>query len=147
MDYLVRYGHYLGFMVLFAALVASHLALAGRPTGHDLRRAATLDNVFLAAAVVVLVTGLAQLSGHGFGKQASWYMSNGVFHAKLTLFLLVLLSAVPVSIAVRRRRAGDAEEVSVPRHVRMIQRFQMLAVLALPVLGLLLARGVGARAS
>jgi putative membrane protein len=145
MDYVIRYGHFLGFMVLFACLVASHLMTSKSLSGRQARTLARLDLIYGLSAVIVIITGVLMLSGYGFGKSAAFYMKNGLFHAKLTLFVIVVgLSLWPTMFLWRHRRASDGVTITVPKSVIMLQRFQLLALLILPLLGILIARGVGA---
>ena len=146
MDYLVRYGHYLGFLVLFASLVAEHLLTARTIDGRQARRLARIDAIYGLSALIVIVTGVLLMTGHGFGKGLDYYLKNGVFHAKVTVFVLIAaLSLRPTLFFLRHRRAADGETIDVPRAVIMLQRVQLLLVPILPLLGLLMARGVGFR--
>lgn len=146
MDYLIRYAHFIGFMVLFASLVAEHLLTARTMNGRQLRTVARIDAIYGFSAALVLITGVLMLTGYGFGKGAQYYLKNGVFHAKLTLFVVVaLLSIRPTMFFLRNRKQPDDMMIEVPRAIVMLQRFQLLLVLAIPLLGILVARGVGAR--
>jgi putative membrane protein len=144
MDYLIRYGHYLGFLLVFAGLVSAHLLVAPSLGGRALRKLANVDLVYLIGAVLVLGTMMAMLVGLGFGKGPKWYMQNGIFHAKLSLFVVVLLLSLGTSLFFQRnRKHADDAQVALPKRIKHIQRLQLLLVLVLPFLGLLLARGVG----
>lgn len=144
MDYVIRYGHYLAFLVLFASLVSEHLLTARTIDGRQARKLARIDMIYGVSAVLVIITGLLLVVGHGFGKGLDYYLKNGLFHAKVTVFVLIAgLSVWPTMFFLRHRHAADAEVISVPRAVVMLQRVQLLLVLVLPLLGLLLARGVG----
>jgi putative membrane protein len=145
MDYLIRYAHFLGLMLLFATLVASHLLTARTISGRQARRLALLDRIAGLAVVLVLASGVLMVLGSGFGKGAAYYLHNGVFHAKATLFALVLALAVkPLLFFRRHARTEDAASIAVPGAIIMLQRIQLLILLVLPLLGLLMARGVGA---
>lgn len=145
MDYLIRYAHYLGFLALFAALTAEHLLTARTIDGKRARMLARLDAIYGLGALLVLAAGLAMVFGYGFGKGATYYLHNGVFHLKVTLFvLLCLLSLKQTFFFLRHRRAEDNATIEVPRAIIMLQRVQLLVVLAMPLLGILITRGVGA---
>lgn len=146
MDYVIRYAHYLAFMALFAALTAEHLLTARTIDGKRARMLARLDAIYGVSALVVLAIGLLMMFGYGFGKGASYYLQNGVFHLKATLFVVLgLLSLKQTFFFLRHRRAPDSATIEVPRAIIMLQRVQLLVVLALPLLGILITRGVGAR--
>lgn len=148
MDYLIRYGHYLGFLVLFASLTAEHLLTARSIDGRQARKLARIDAIYGLSALVVIVTASLLFSGYGFGKSTALYLTNGLFHAKLTIFVLIgILSFKPTLFFLRHRNAPDGVTISVPRSIIMLQRVQLLLVLVLPLLGLLMARGIGFRVS
>lgn len=145
MDYIIRYAHFLSLMVLFASLVAEHLLTARTITGRQARTLARLDLIYGIAALVVLSTGALLFSGFGFGKGANYYLTNGLFHAKVTLFVVVgLLSIKSTLFFLRHRRADDAATIEVPRSIILFQRVQLFIVMVLPLFGLLIARGIGA---
>ena len=145
MDYLIRYAHHVGFLLLFAALTAEHLLTARTIDGKRARLLAKIDALVGLGAVIVLVAGIAMLLGHGFGKGATYYLKNGVFHLKATLFVLaVLLSLKQTFFFLRHRLAEDSTTIEVPRSIIMLQRMQLLIILVLPLLGILITRGVGA---
>lgn len=142
MDHLIRYAHFLGFMVLFAALTAEHLLTQRSIDGRRARLLARVDGIYGVGALVTLAAGLAMLFGLGFGKGTAFYLQNGVFHLKLTLFVLVaLLSLRQTVFFVRHRSAVDGAVIEVPRGIIMLQRVQLLLLLVIPLLGVLIARG------
>ena len=146
MDYVIRYAHYLAFMTLFAALTAEHLLTARTIDGKRARMLARLDAIYGVSALIVLGVGLLMMFGYGFGKGASYYLHNGMFHLKSTLFVLLgLLSLKQTFFFLRHRRAEDSATIEVPRAIIILQRVQLLVVLAMPLLGILITRGVGAR--
>ena len=146
MDYLIRYGHYLAFLVMVASLVAEHQLTARTIDGREARKLARIDMIYGLSAALVILTGVLLVFGYGFGKGYEYYLKNGLFHAKVTVFVLIAaLSLAPTLFFLRHRRAGDQDSISVPRSVIMLQRVQLLLVLLLPLLGLLLARGIGSR--
>ena len=147
MDYVIRYGHYLGFLVLFASLLAQHLLTARSIDGRQARKLARIDALYGLSALVVIITAVLMFSGYGFGKGAALYLKNGIFHAKATLFIIIVaLSLKPTLFFLRHRHAADDAAIAVPRSIIMLQRVQLLLVLVLPLLGLLMARGLGFRA-
>lgn len=79
--------HYVGFMFLFAALVAQHLALNDAPGKRRRRRIHHLNGIALGMWVLSLGTGLilwlVVLSVESYAR-------NGLFHWKLLLFSLLL---------------------------------------------------------
>lgn len=146
MDLIIRYGHFLGLLVLFAALTAEHLLTSRTIDGARARLLARLDAIYGVAAVLVLATGLAMV--FGVGKGSAFYLKNGLFHLKLTLFVVIaLLSLKPTFFFLRHRRAEPTAVIEVPRSVVILQRAQLALVLVMPLLAVLIARGVGLRSA
>lgn len=143
LESLVRAAHFIGIMVLYAALLAAHLSTARSMPRRLVRRVATLDLVCGLAAAVVLATGLLQW--FAVGKPAAYYTGNGLFHGKLTLFVVAGLLAIKPACFWRRHRAGDPDDaVAVPGSIKGLQGAQLLVLILLPILASLIARGIGA---
>ncbi len=142
---IVAYLHYLGFMVLFAALTAEHLLIKGALDVQRLRRVAVVDLVYGVAAAAVLVTGLTKLFVLG---DPTYYGQNYFFHIKMTLFAVAaVLSLGPTICVLRLRRAhrdsdGDVE-VTLPRFVTHVIRAELLAIVLMPLFAAGMARGYG----
>ena len=141
-EILVRYLHFASILVLASALVSEHLLLSGSVTRAQLKRVRRLDAIYGIAAIVVFVTGLLQWVH--VGKPAMFYTKNWIFHLKLTAFVLVaFLSIYPTVFFIRNRSGSDNEEVQIPKSVIMTIRLEMLLLFILPLLAVLIARGVG----
>src|SRR5690606_25630239 len=113
----------------------------------DLPRARSLlitDLAYGACAGVVLLTGGARL---WLEKGLDYYLNNGLFLAKLGLFLLVgLLSSLPTLVFLNWRyelKAGRVPTVSPQqaRRVIWIIRLELLLLMCIPLLAVLMARG------
>ncbi|MDH1265037.1 DUF2214 family protein [Pseudomonas sp. GD03944] len=146
-DAIVAYLHYLSIFLLFALLTLEH-QLFKPPL--DLARARSLMRIDMAyglCAGLVLATGAARVMG--FGKGVGYYMGNGVFHAKVGLFILVgLLSIIPTVVFLKWRaglKAGQAPQISPAQGklVTMTIRLELLLLLIIPLLATLMARGFG----
>ena len=144
---IAAYLHYLSIFLLFALLTLEH-GLFKQPL--DLQRARRLlriDAAYGASAGLVLVTGAVRAVW--FGKGLDYYLHNGLFHAKLGLFVLIgLLSILPTKLFLGWRgalKAGQLPQLSAPRGrlVTLVIRLELLLLLILPLLAALLARGFG----
>jgi putative membrane protein len=136
--------HYLGAMVLMACLVAEHLLLKPELDAPRARTLARIDALYGLSAIVQLGSGLARLYSE---KGTAFYLSNPLFHAKLTVFVLLgLLSIYPTLRYMAWRRAAQHSGVLMPaeyRRVIMLVRVQLLLLLCIPLLASLMARGIG----
>ncbi|MEI8595362.1 DUF2214 family protein [Photobacterium sp. Hal280] len=91
-EVVIRYFHFIGIFALFSVLVVEHMLIKRRLTAEEMHRLARWDAVYGIAAVVVLLAGLALW--FLVGKPADFYTANPVFHAKVTLFLIVAALSV-----------------------------------------------------
>ena len=140
---LVTYFHFIGIMLLFAALVAQHLLFLPSATPRQIKRLFVIDGIYGGAAGLVLVTGLLKV--FWVGKPAVYYAHNGLFHAKVTLFVVVaLLSIYPTLQFLKAHRAARllpaTALVELPLRIRLIQRLELAAVMLLPLLAVFMAR-------
>ncbi|MBN3035636.1 MAG: DUF2214 family protein [Bacteroidales bacterium] len=99
------------------------------------------------AAIIVLATGLLRF--FLFGKGAEYYLGNGLFHVKITLFVLIgLLSIFPTRkfLIWRRQLRNNAEpdynSESLKRTL-MIIRIELLLTALIPFLAVMMSRGYG----
>lgn len=137
---LTRYGHFLGILAIAASLVAEHLLIAPTLTRREIRRLAIVDGIYGAGALLALGCGL--LLWFGVGKPAEYYTANGLFHVKVTLFVIMgVLSLWPTMFFLREGKGDPDEAVAVPKRLVMFLRIELLIVFILPLLGSLVAWG------
>jgi putative membrane protein len=141
--------HYLALGVGLGSVVTRGLRLRDlRRDPADARALAGLlaaDSLWGVAAGLWLVTGLVRLLA-GLDKATIFYMRNGFFHLKMTLFLLVFaLEILPMVTFIKWRAAARRGAVPVAatplgRLVR-INDVEVALVLLLPFVAALMARG------
>jgi len=138
----IRYIHFLSIFTLFSCAVCEHLLLAKQNTRAELKRISIIDAVYGLAALIVLTTGL--LMWFSVGKPAEFYTSNGVFHAKLLIFvIIVILSLYPTFFFIRESKGNPDERVDIPKKVIMFVRIELLLLCIMPLLATLMSRGIG----
>ena len=138
--------HYLGIMALAATLVAQVFTLRGDVSREAVQRLARVDLLYGMAAVLVLATGLLRLTT-AYGRGPAFFMQNGVFHLKVTLFVIVaLLSIVPTVRFLRwRRSALRAGQPALPaaedfRGTRRLVMAELHILFLIPFLAALMVR-------
>lgn len=147
LEALLAYAHFLAILTL-VVFISSEAALCRVDwmNAKVVERLAVVDRVYGIAAGAVLLTGVAR-TWWGV-KGTSWYWTNPLLHAKVTLFILVgLLSIKPTIMFIRWRRAlratgalpSDAE-VKAARKWVMVQA-HLIAII--PLFAVFLARGFG----
>lgn len=146
MEILIPYLHYIAIMALMGALTAEHLLLKPGISGSQIKSLAGIDLVYGIAAIVVLTTGL--LRWFVYGKGSEFYLSNPLFHIKLTLFVVLgVISIFPTIrfLKWRKQVKSGAEPVVDAKSVKrmlMYIRIELLIVALMPLLAVMIARGV-----
>ena len=101
------------------------------------KRLARLDLIYGITAVVLLATGLARLY---FGvKGLSWYVSQPLFHVKMTLFVLMGLLSIKPTLTFRRWLKALNQTGALPgeAEVRSTRRWVMVQSHILPVVAVI----------
>jgi putative membrane protein len=139
--------HYIGILLLFAFLMAETLLWRSGIDGPTMRRLLKLDAGVGLAALAVLISGVARAGWTEKGW--AFYAANPWFHAKVSLFVLVaLLSLYPTVTFLRWRRtlAGGGVPPVDERQFQRVRRVlgaELHLMLLIPILAVLMARGVG----
>lgn len=147
MDIFITYLHYIGIMALMAALLTEHTLFNKHLDENRIKSLAVVDAIYGISAVVVLVSGL--LRWLVYEKGFDFYMQNPVFHTKLTLFvILAILSIYPTVMFLRfrkqlKRGSFEQPEKKVVKRIQLFLRIELLIMLIIPLLAVLMARGIG----
>lgn len=147
MQILIPYLHYISIMALMGSLISEHLILKPRLSAQQIRSLAGIDFVYGISAILVLVTGL--LRWFVYGKGSEFYLSNPLFHTKLTLFVILgVLSIFPtVKFLKWRKQVKKGEDPTIEektvKRLLMYIRIELLLVAVMPLLAVMIARGVG----
>ncbi len=144
MDILFRYLHFLSFILLCASLLAENILIRKSLTRRELGTLARVDALFGLSAMTALGAGL--LLWFVYGKGFAFYAKNPVFHAKLTLFLIVgLLSIRPTVFFLKQRKGNPSDAIAVPPGLINLIRIELAVALAIPLFAVMMAKGVGLR--
>lgn len=138
-EIIFRYIHFIGIMSLASCLVMQHLIIEKENTIAQLKKIAFIDIIYGISAVLTLIGGLALLLY--VGKGSEFYMTNYVFHIKLTIFIIILLLSIYPSMFYIKNKKKDITSVKMPKVIIMLVRVQLLLIFILPFLGALIARG------
>lgn len=138
---LFRYLHFIAIFVLAASLIIENMATARQLSSEDAHNLAKVDAVYGISALLVFLFGLALWLW--VGKPASFYSPNPLFRIKLGLFVLLLLLSIYPTVFYVRHRKTAAVTVEVPARLIWLLRIELLVLVAIPVLAVLMARGIG----
>jgi putative membrane protein len=119
---------------------------------HALRRGFAADTWWGIAALLWISTGLWRAIG-GFEKTPSYYWSNHVFYAKMSLLAFVLLLEIWPMVTLIRWRIAERRGTLPPaatlqvtgKRIARISDVQTLLIVCMVVAAVMLARGYGAR--
>ncbi len=140
-EILIRYLHFIGIFFLFSSLVVEHFLLQKNMSIQQFKKLAIVDAIYGANAAIVLIAGLSLW--FLAGKPASFYSSNGIFHLKLALFILIALLSITPTLFFLKNRQSNQKMITVPKNIILIVRIELLLLITLPLLASLMARGFG----
>lgn len=147
MEVVVVYLHYIGIIAIAVALVSELLHLEASENLAWVRHLAWVDFAYLAAAILVLVTGVLRLLW--YGKGPSFYLHNPFFYIKLALFVAIgLISIAPTRYMLRWRRDAIASILPPPEEVAHVRRYviaELAMFILIPLFAVLAARGIGSQ--
>ena len=137
----VRYLHFIGFIILSATLVGEHLLLSKEMDLKSFKKLAILDGVYGISALVTLSFGV--ILWLFVGKPSEFYSLNTLFHLKLTLFGLVAILSIFPTVYFLRHRKTKQQVIELPSYIINIVRLEIILVALIPLLAVLMARGIG----
>lgn len=147
--WLVAAAHLLALGIGLGAVWGRSRALRGSVVDSAaLRRALACDAWWGMAALLWLATGLWRAFG-GLEKGTAHYLANTAFHAKMGLFVLVVLLEVrPMITLTRWRRAlsrGTRLDTGAARGISRTSAVQALLIVGIVLAATAMARGLGLR--
>lgn len=147
--WLVAAAHLLALGIGLGAVWGRSRALRGAVLDNvAIRRALAADAWWGVAALLWLGTGVWRAFG-GLEKGTGYYLANTAFHAKMGLFLLVLLLEIrPMLTLMRWRRAlarGTRLDTESARAISRLSAVQALLIVGIVLAATAMARGLGLR--
>ena len=142
--------HLIALGLGLGAVIARGTALRESPSNAALRRAFRSDTTWGLAAALWIATGVWRMVA-GIEKLPAYYYTNPVFHAKMGLFVLVLvLELWPMITLMRWRRAFSSGESAerlmtrgAGRKIAVISHVEAFVVVAMVFVAVAMARGFG----
>ena len=145
----LAYAHLIAILT-WVVFIGSSAALTRSEwlNAASLARLARVDRLAAVGAMAVLVTGAARVA---WGvKGASWYFDQPLLWAKVALWLLMVAGGVSASRRIQAWQRSSANGGGLPpaADVAAVRKRLMAAshlMVVVPLLAVLLARGIGAR--
>jgi putative membrane protein len=137
--------HLLAFGIGLGAVSVRGRILRGPLDGAALSRLFLADNLWGLSGILFLGTGLWRLLG-GLEKGTDYYLHQPLFHAKMALFLLILVLEIrPAVLLLRWRgahRRGLPADTAAARGLARLSHIQAGVLLVMLVLATAIARGL-----
>jgi putative membrane protein len=144
LHWLVATLHLLGLPLGLGAVWARNRALRRARSATDLSRVFIADNLWGAAAVLWIATGLLRVFG-GIEKGAAYYLHDRAFYIKMTLLAVILLLEVwPMMALIRWRiqaRRGASIDLTIAPALARISAVQAGIVVLMVGAATAVARG------
>lgn len=139
---LVKYVHYLGILAVFSSLVGEHLLLEDRLSRKAIQRLSLVDAVYGVGALLTIGAGF--VLWFVVGKPAEFYSNGWIIYAKLIIFGIIgAISLIPTFYFLKERKGNPEEVIDIPKKMKMILRIELALIIIMPLLGALMATGVG----
>lgn len=144
---LVSFMHFIAAFIIFSALVAQHLLLAGPVDYIKAKKIRVLNVLYAVSATLILVVGF--LRAFYFEKGWDFYKTNGSFHGKVTFFvLLAALSIIPtIQFKKWSRVKTDRNQFVAPegevKKALLFVRIELVLLFVVLILASLMAKGIG----
>jgi putative membrane protein len=138
---LFRYLHFIAIIGFAGALIVENSAISRTITSEDSRNLAKVDAVYGVSAILVLLFGLVLWLW--VGKPSEFYSQNPLFLVKLGLFIVVGLLSISPTVFLFKHRKSEASSIAVPTLVIWSMRAELIVLLLIPILAILMARGIG----
>lgn len=139
---LVRYLHFIGLFLVVATVFAEVVLLKKVVKRSIIQTIFKIDGLYGLSAMIVLAAGF--YLWFGIGKPADYYSTNPIFHAKVTLFIIVgILSIWPTVFYFKNRKGEPEDDIAIPGYLRSILKIELFLLFCIPLLATLMAQGVG----
>ena len=138
----MTYLHFITIAGLFVVLFTEVILLKPKMTKSNLTLIARVDALYGLLSVLVLISGLLRL--FYYGKGSTYYLANGIFITKLSVFVCIgLLSTLPTVKFIKLRKE-KTEEVLIPQYdlIKKIIYLEIALLIAMPFLAVLMANGI-----
>ena len=138
----IRYLHFISVFTIVASLVGEHLLLKDQMTRKEIKRLSFIDGIYGLAVITLLIAGMTLW--FGVGKPAEFYSKNGVFHLKITLFVILgILSIFPTVFFAKARKGNQEELVDLPPRIKWFIRVELILLFIIPICASIMAKGIG----
>jgi putative membrane protein len=144
--WLIASIHLLALGIGLGAIFARARGLQTARREPRLRTIFLADNLWALSGILFLTTGLWRAFG-GLEKGATYYLNHPLFHAKLTLFVIVLLLEIWPMVTLlrwrRTKRRGERVNIAAAKNMARVSYVEAAMTIVIVFLATAIARGIG----
>ena len=142
LELIIRYLHFLAILLVFGSLLVEFVLMKQTLPKKMLKLIGKIDALYGLAILLLFGAGLSLW--FWVGKPAEFYSQNPIFILKFVLVCLVgILSIWPTIFFIKNQKGNDEDVVKIPSYIRKIILVDVVLLLVVPMLAVLMARGVG----
>ena len=146
MEILLAYLHFLSIILTGSFLVTELILCRSALTAEHVRLLPRLDVAFFVSALAALGTGALRL--FVYAKGFAFYLPNPAFQIKIGLYVAIAVMSIRPTMRFIRWSRALAADGSLPgaaevRAVRRIVHIELVLLALIPLMAVLMARGVG----
>lgn len=138
----VKYLHFVFLFLIVGSLFLELALVKPQLERAAIKRLSIIDNIYGIGSIGILAAGFTLW--FAVGKPAAFYTKNWIFHAKIGVFAVVgILSIIPTVFFAKNKKGNQEELVEVPKKIRTLIKLEILLLFIIPLLAVLMAKGVG----
>ena len=142
LELIIRYLHFLAILLVFGSLLVEIVLVKKTLPKKMLKLIGKIDALYGLA--ILLLFGAGLYLWFWVGKPAEFYSQNPIFILKFVLVCLVgILSIWPTIFFIKNQKGNYEDVVKIPSYIRKIILVEVVLLLVVPMLAVLMARGVG----
>ena len=142
LELIIRYLHFLAILLVFGSLLVEFVLMKQTLPKKMFKLIGKIDALYGLAILLLFGAGLSLW--FWVGKPAEFYSQNPIFILKFVLVCLVgILSIWPTIFFIKNQKGNDEDVVKIPSYIRKIILVEVVLLLVVPMLAVLMARGVG----
>jgi putative membrane protein len=142
LELIIRYLHFLAILLVFGSLLVEIVLVKKTLPKKMLKLIGKIDALYGLAILLLFGAGLSLW--FWVGKPSEFYSQNPIFILKFVLVCLVgILSIWPTIFFIKNQKGNDEDVVKIPSYIRKIILVEVVLLLVVPMLAVLMARGVG----
>ena len=142
LELIIRYLHFLAILLVFGSLLVEFVLVNEKLPKKVMKLLGKIDALYGLASLLLFGAGLSLW--FWVGKPTEFYSQNPIFISKFVLVCFVgILSIWPTIFFIKNQKGNDEDVIEIPSYIRIIILVEVVLLLVVPMLAVLMARGVG----